>query len=141
MSAVVQTGSEEPRSAGGTKVIIAAFSARMILGAASAVAPASVDFRNSRLFMRAFLPFRSREGRYRPPLQTLPAEPFHVFRVGRVIGRRILGDPATIPHQIMDGRLGRPLGRGVRFRRFDDMAAALPRALLGPGPAAPPRTL
>src|SRR5260370_34455623 len=98
MSAVVQTGSKEARSACGTKVIIAAFSARIILGAASAVAPASVDFRNSRLFMRAFLPFRSQEGRYRPPLQTLPAEPFHVFRVGRVIGGRIPYAPAPNAH-------------------------------------------
>src|SRR6516162_8758269 len=51
MSAVVQTGSSEARSACGTKLIVVRASARTICGAASAAAPARLVFTNSRRFI------------------------------------------------------------------------------------------
>jgi len=50
-SAVDNTGSSHARSACGTKVIVFSASARPILGAAMAAAPASVDFRKLRRFI------------------------------------------------------------------------------------------
>src|ERR1051325_8200698 len=51
MSAVVQTGSREARSACGTKLIVVFSSARTMLGAANTAAPARADFRTSRRFI------------------------------------------------------------------------------------------
>src|ERR1700740_2071774 len=51
MSAVVQTGSSEARSACGTKVIVFVDWAPTTRGAASAAAPTSVDFRKVRRFI------------------------------------------------------------------------------------------
>src|SRR5215472_9582440 len=67
MSAVVQTGSKDARSACGTKVMVVAFCALTICGVVRAVIPARLDVRKSRRLMagppvasRKFYPCRSR---------------------------------------------------------------------------------